>query len=304
MNVFLSILSTVFIFVGVCLLLMSLDRDVRREGTFLVFLCGGLAMLVLGGLVGTYRVVPTQHVGVSRSLITQELSPVQAEGVIRKPFFGTVHTFPASSNYEKCFSFKPALEGSYEVTTDVCFYIDAAGVDWANEIRLTGHLGAEEIFATWRNQTAVGVADVFRSYAPEGLTADPLAADGALNTTMLEWYESRGVPLNRVTLAYWDFTSAEVAAVFDQSIASRRKVNEQEALLEAARIQRSREIYEVETVRLVAEERQGVYDALGLSAKEAIEYQWILLFEQQERVPSTFIVNMSSNPIDPAIITD
>jgi hypothetical protein len=266
--------------------------------------CNGLAVflailtavcLILFGIGMTTRIVPNQYVGVVKGAVSQELRGPFEAGMISKPFLGSVHNFPASTQYQRCEKFTPAIKGSYEIAVDLCFYFDLSQVDWREEINRTGSLNANYIMDTWRNSIVRDVAQPFKVYTPEQLASESGAVEAELFDVVNPWFSERGVPLVALTFPNWTFTSQQVQEAFDNSIVAQRKATEQAALLEAAKIARERQLFEVETQNLVAQEQQKAFEALGLDGDQVIEYLWIQFFEGSDEIPDVFIVG-AGNP--------
>jgi hypothetical protein len=252
---------------------------------------------VLGAWFQTHRIVPTQQVGISKSTFSQELAGLYPSGLAPKPFFGAIYTFPSSSDLERCEQFTPAIKGSYGITVDLCFYYDAGNINWLDEVNDTGFLNANQIMQVWRNSVVGDVAKSVKSFTPEALSDNRSRVEAALFENVSPWFVERGIPLSRVSFKNWDFTSTEVAQAFDASIVSQRKITEQTALLEAAKISREREVYEAETTRLVADLQKQSLNLLGFEGSDAVQYLWIKLMADNDRVPDTVILGRQNTPI-------
>jgi hypothetical protein len=255
-------------------------------------------LLALSGLwVQTHTIVPSQFVGVSRNSVTQELRAPLNPGIVSKPFFGRVYHYPWATSYEQCRTYTPALKGSYGITVNLCFYFNTQGVDWTGEINRTGLFKSEEIFNVWGNSVVSDVARSVKDYTPEELSDNRSAVESAIFENVSQWFAERGVPLLRVSFVNWDFTSPEVAKSFDESIVSQRRITEQTALLEAAKISRERMMYEAETSRMVSEQQKQSLDTLGLEGDAAIEYMWIKLLQDADKVPDVVILGTANQSI-------
>ena len=295
-------LITSFIFLILAVLglvgVVGLLNDREQTGAAVV----GLITVVLFGIhiwFQTHTVVPTQYVGISRNLITQELGAPQHSGIASKPYLGTMHLFPAAGAGEYQTKYIASLDGSYGVWLDLYLYIDYANIDWRKEIELTGQLGANEIVTTWRNSLSVRVANTVNNMTPETLSEQRAVVESAIYNTMNEWFRERGITLVRVSFDDWDFTSEAVAAAFDESIVSQRKITEQIALLEAAKASRERELYEVETAMLVAQQQAEVFETLGLTGDQIVSYAWIQYFKDENVTPNVFTVGTTPIAVTP-----
>lgn len=270
------------------------ERDVK----------GGSILLILGLICGfggfwfqTHTIVPTQHIGVSKDTFSQKLRGHYPSGIMAKPFFSSVYRFPSSSGFERCEQYTPAIKGSYGITLDLCFYYDTGNVDWVTEINRTGSLDANFIMNVWRNSVVGNVAKSVKDYTPEELNDERFAVEQSLYANILPWFSERGVPLSSVSFKNWDFTSAEVGASFDASIVSQRKITEQSALFEAAKISRERELYEAETSRLVAEMQKETLNLLGFEGNDAVQYLWQKSMSEGNKVPDVLILGNSDVPV-------
>lgn len=277
--------------IGLALLLGAVAAVAREENVLAGFLVGIMAVVFIGGIwFQTHRVVSVNHIGISRAMFSQKLrGPLQA-GIVEKPFFGKVFEMPASTNYERCETYTPALKGSYGITLQACFYYNVGQVDWLKEIDRTGQLGAGNIMDVWRNSVVGDVARSVKMYTPEALSEDRSVAEQAIFENVTPWFIERGVPLVSVSFKNWDFTSEAVAAEFDQSIVSQRKIAEQAALFEAAKISREREEYEAETARLVSEKQKAALNLLGLEGAAAVDWLWVKYLTEKDEVPDVLIL--------------
>lgn len=292
-----TFIAIIMFLVGICLIIWAfliLPDSKTNTGVLVI-----LAIFLIGGgwWFQTHRIVSTQYVGVSRATISQELEGLYPAGIMTKPFLGAVYEYPASSNFERCEQYTPAIKGSYGITLDLCFYYDVGNVDWLKEINRTGSLDANYIMGVWRNSIVGDVAKSVKEYTPEALSDNRSEVEQAIFENISPWFSERGISLTRVSLKNWDFTSDEVAKSFDASIVSQRKITEQTALFEAAKISREREKYEAETAKLVAEWQKEALDELGLDGQQAIDYLWIKTFSEQGKTPDVLILGTTNTPI-------
>lgn len=284
--------------VAISLAIWGLSELLDGEGGMAITLFLISVIVAVPGIwMQTHRIVPTQHVGVSRSTFSQELDGLYPAGIMRKPFFGSVHLYPASSDNERCERYTPAIKGSYGITLDLCYYYDAGNVDWLKEINRTGSLKADYIMSVWRNSVVGDVARSVKDYTPEALSDNRAGVELAIFENVLPWFTERGVPLVRVSFKNWDFTSEDVAKSFDNSIVSQRKITEQTALFEAAKISRERELYEAETAKQVAERQKESLNLLGLEGDAAVQYLWIKVLSESNKTPDVLILGGGNVPI-------
>lgn len=265
------------------------ERDNSREFKA-AFAVGTIPLVILCLFLQTRTVVPAQQVGVTRSTFSQELSGELQPGINSKPFIGGLYTFPNSQSTEYCTKYTPSLKGSYGVTLDLCYYIDTTNVDWLQEIDRTGSLDSNAIWMVWRNSVVSAVAEAIKQYTPEQVSENRSLVESRIFENVLPWFTERGIPLVNVSLVDWDFTSETVAATFDESIVSQRRITEQVALLEAAKVSRDRQLYEAETAQIVAQAQEQMLTNLGFTGTEAINYLWITLFKEQETTPDLFVI--------------
>lgn len=254
-----------------------------------------VAFLIVAVWLQTHRIILTQHVGISRNTFSQELDGLHSPGLVSKPFFGSIHLYPASLSYEKCEQYTPAIKGSYGITLDLCFYFDTGNVDWLKEINRTGSLKADDIMNVWRNSVVSDIAKSVKDYTPEALSDDRASVERTIFKNTSPWFFERGIPLMQVSFKNWDFTSPDVAKSFDDSIVSQRKITEQTALLEAAKISRERELYEADTAKQVAIRQKEALTILGLENDAAVQYLWIKSLAENNKMPDILILGTTSN---------
>lgn len=295
-----SVGAVILFIIGVALIVGGFaaaadDKDARIIGAIGVLI--GIALIVSGQWLQTHRIVNTQHVGVTRNSFSQELAGPYQSGLVKKPFFGSVYEYPSSSNYQRCEKFTPAIKGSYGVTLNLCFYYDTGNVNWLKEVNAVGSLDANTIMGTWRNSVVGEVAKSVKDYTPEALSNDRATVAASIFENVSPWFVARGVPLNSISFENWDFTSEEVAKTFDASIVSQRKITEQSALLEAAKISREREKFEAETAKIVAEQQKQALNELGLSGDAVVQYLWIKLLSEQGKAPDVLILGSGNVPV-------
>lgn len=286
-----TILAIILFVIGFALLAVAIFAFLDRENVFAGFLVGIMIIVFIGGAwFQTHRIVSVNHVGISRAMFSQELrGPLQA-GIVEKPFFGKVFEFPSSTNYERCETYTPALKGSYGITLQACFYYNVGQVNWLKEIDRTGQLSADNIMDVWRNSVVGDVAKSVKMYTPEALSDDRSVAEQAIFENVTPWFNERGVGLVSLSFKNWDFTSEAVASAFDESIVTQRKIAEQAALLQAAKISREREEYEAETARLVSEKQKEALNLLGLKGDAAVDYLWIKYLTEKDETPDVLIL--------------
>jgi hypothetical protein len=294
-----GIASFVFFFLVFCAVVMAFVMFNRDEkGVSIGSIVAAVVFLIAGIWFQTHRIVPTQYVGVSRNSISQKLDGLYPSGIMKKPFLSTIYYFPASSRFQKCEVYTPAIKGGYGVDLNLCFYIDASKVDWLAEINKTGSLNANVIMETWRTGVVEEVAQSVRSYMPEQLNENRGAVGDSIFKNVEPWFANRGIPLVATEFSNWDFSSEEVGKAFDASIVSQTKVSEQNALLEAAKVSRQRQMYEAETGVAVAEKNMDALKALGLNTPESIiDYLWLDWLGRAEKVPNTIILQTGEDKV-------
>lgn len=282
-----GVLWILFAIAFVAVIWAILDGD---NGTR-VFVGVVAVVLLFGALYAqTHTIVPTQSVGISRNSLSQELSQELPPGLQSKPFFGRIYTFPSSTATEYCTQYNPSLKGSYGVNVDLCYYINTENVNWRNEVESTGSLDSNFIWNVWRNSVVSRVAEAIKTYTPEQVSENRDVVEAKIFENVTPWFNDRGVTVSTVSLVNWDFTSDTVAATFDESIVSQRKITEQAALLEAAKLSRERQLYESDTALQVALAQQEMLNNLGFVGQDAINYLWITLYKEQETAPNMVIV--------------
>ena len=269
------------------------------------------AFLFVGGYwMQTHRVIKANNVGIARNTLTQEFTDIQQAGLINKPFFGQVYSFPASTDYELCERYFPPIEGSYEIYMDVCPYLNLSEVDWLAEIEKTGSFDSDVIMGVWKKGITVDVALVVTDKSPEDMNEKVAQIEAALYENTKSWYEARGIVSNRVVFAYWDFSSEEVGAEYDKSILIRREVTNQDALLEIAQKERILDLYKadterqvslfnIETLQLISTEQLVAADNAGIRDEDLLEWLWMNYFRDSGTAPDYMI--LGGNNSEPAI---
>ena len=149
--------AVVLFIVAAILAIRAIFSLAKGDKIFTVALAiASLLLIASAWWTQTHRIINTQYVGVTRSTFNQELDGLYQAGLVAKPFFGGVFEYPASSNFERCEQFTPAIKGSYGITLDLCLYYDTGNVDWMKEINRTGSLDANQIMSVWRNGIVKG----------------------------------------------------------------------------------------------------------------------------------------------------
>ncbi len=290
------VLSIIAFVVALLLLGFAIAEAANKEHVLSGVLVGAATLVLFLGIgFQVLRVIPTQYVGITRSSVTQELAGPYEEGVVLKPFFGTVYHYPASKEFEACYGYNPAIRGSYGIKVNLCHYFNVREVDWLKEINTTGKLDASSIMSTWRNSTVRRVADVFKGYSPELLSQNSPKVEQDLFERLSPWYAERGITLVRVSFANWEFASEQVAKDFDASITKQRRIAEEQSLAEAAKIARQRQLYEAETQLQVAEKQRAALDELGINDDDVVQYMWMKAMTEADKVPDVLILGSSDN---------
>ena len=292
-----TIVALVLLFVAVIGIAAGVASFPRNKTRGVLFVVGGVVALFASFWFATHWIVPTQHVGVMRNSITQELTGPYQSGIASKPILATGYKFPAPTDYQRCEKYTPSIKGSYGITLDLCFYYDAGQIDWVREIERTSLLDADSIMNVWRNSVVSAVAESVKNYTPETLSDSREVVESALYKNVDPWFEARGIPLVALSYTDWDFTSPTVANAFDESIVSQRKIAEQEALYQAAQKSRTRETYEAQTSLLVAQKQREALDALGFTGSDAVNFLWIKLMTDAGKVPNTVILGADGNQV-------
>ena len=277
---------------------LFIQNDIESKNAWIGFAVTIVLLFAGGFWFQTHRIVPTQYVGVSKNSITQELDGLYSSGIMKKPLLSSIYYFPASSRFQKCETYTPAIKGGYGVNIDLCFYIDASKVDWISEINKTGSLDANVIMETWRTGVVEEVAQSVKQYMPEQLNENRDLVGFSIYKNVEPWFADRGITLVATEFSNWDFSSEEVGRAFDASIVSQTKVSEQNALLEASKVSRQRQMYEAETGVAVAQKNQEALKALGLNTPESIiDYLWLDWLGRAEKVPNTIILQTGEDKV-------
>lgn len=250
-------------------------------GTVFFFL--GIVFCIWGFFFSmTHRVVPVNERGIVYDATTGSIvGEPRGSGLTSIPFFGSrIVTFPASINYQACQDFTPSVKGGYEVKLTTCFYIDASQVDWVLQFKRYNQFEVAKILEIWRNQVAPNVAGAMKEYTPQQLTYERDTISQVILKSVKPWFDKEGIPVNSVSLVNWDFTNKDVSAAFDQTILANTKQAQEQALFDASKVKRDRELFEADTrvqvANRVATGQKDAMQVLGIKSEEGV-LQWFML---------------------------
>lgn len=264
---------------GVVCLIWAVNRLYRSDTLFAAVAGVGMVMFGLLFLHAATNVVvgPNDRAVVVESTTGQVIGDVRTPGLTGVPLFGPqVITFPGAQNLEVCNDFTPSVKGGYGVKLTTCFYFNAGSVDWVTQFKRYNRYSFDALKAAWFNQLSPLVAEVVKNVTPQQLTAERGSVAELMLSTMQPWFKKEGILVNSMSLPNWDFSNADVARVFDQTIVAQTAQAQEQAKFDAAQITRKTELYVVETQQLVAAEQWKALNALGITT-EAGRLEWVKL---------------------------
>jgi hypothetical protein len=215
----------------------------------------------------THRVVPPNQRWLIVNTATGTVQgEIRQSGLITKPFWlYKIMNYPGASEQPFCLDFYPGLQEGYEVLAHICGTYDAANLDWAQQYRLHNFTGEKAMIDFWSNQAKDPVRSVFHNITYVQINTDPVTVSTSVGQKFSEWLTTQGVTSKNVTLSNWNLTSKLVQDQVDQaSAASFQKTVEQQKL-EAAKVSRERQLYEIETANQVLSARGKELETLFMS---------------------------------------
>jgi hypothetical protein len=214
----------------------------------------------------THRVVPINERWVIINKIKAKVDGgVRGSGITQKPLLGTeILKFPGAKEQPFCVDYTPALKEGYEITTHVCGVYDASDLDWVQIYAQYNFTEEAQMLNYWASQSKELVSSALKEVNYTKITTDRAAVANEIRDSLTPWFSEFGVNVSRIQLSNWDFTSAEVRLQVDQASAASMKSTVETQLLEAAKIARKRQLFEVETANQILEKR-------GLGLKELME---------------------------------
>lgn len=234
------------------------------------------------GYSSTHRVVPVNERWVIINTIKAEVEGgVRNSGLTTKPAVAyDILRFPGAKEQPFCIKYTPALKEGYEIFTDICGNYDASSLDWQQVYERYNIRNEEQLLAYWLNQSKESVSQAFKDVDYTKLSTDRPAVSNEIRSNLTPWFDNFGVNVSNLKLTNWDFTSEQVKSQVDKASAASMQKTVENQLLEAAKIARERQLFEVETANLILEQRgsglQELIESLGItddSAKALIASQ-------------------------------
>lgn len=268
-----------FFVLGLVALGITIRLVVSDESTIRWFSLISLALTVLfffgWHYSATHRVVPINERWVIINKIKAEVEDgVKGSGITQKPILGyKILKFPGAKEQPFCVDYTPALKEGYEITTHICGVYDASNLDWSELYTQYNFIEEQQMLNYWANQSKELVSLALKEVNYTTITTDRAGVATDIRDSLLPWFSEFGVDVSRIQLSNWDFTSAEVRLEVDRASAASMKSTVETQLLEAAKIARSRQLYEVETANQILEKRglglEKLMESLGITDDNA-----------------------------------
>ena len=254
-------------------LLVSDDKSVRLFA--LIPLAFGILFAFGWHYSATHRVVPINERWVVINKIKAKVDGgVRKSGITQKPLLGTkILKFPGAKEQPFCVDYTPALKEGYEISTHICGVYDASNLDWVKIYTQYNFSEEAQMLSYWANQSKELVSLALKEVNYTKITTDRAGVATEIRDALLPWFTDFGVDVSRIQLSNWDFTSAEVRLEVDRASAASMKSTVESQLLEAAKIARKRQLYEVETANQILEKRgsglEELMESLGITEDSA-----------------------------------
>lgn len=212
----------------------------------------------------THRVVPINERWVITNKIKARIDgSVRSSGLTTKPLLGTkIIKFPGAREQPFCIRYTPALKEGYEIFVDVCGNYNAAGLDWVEVYSEYNFTEEEQMLEYWANQSKEVVSLALQEVNYSKITKERPAVSTKIREQLNPWFDQFGVSVSNIKMSNWDFTSEEVKKQVDAASAASMRTTVESQLLEAAKIARERQQYEVETANLILDDRANGLEAL------------------------------------------
>ena len=282
-NIWFATLFFVLVLVSLGITIHLVVSDERTVRWFSLF---PLALAVLFAFgwhySATHRVVPINERWVVVNKFKAEVEGgVRKSGITGKPLLGTkILKYPGAREQPFCIDYTPALKEGYEISTKICGVYDASDLNWVKLYSQYNFVEEVQMLDYWANQSKELVSLALKEVNYTKISTDRAGVSSDIRDTLLPWFSDFGVDVSRLQLTNWDFTSAEVRLEVDRASAASMRSTVETQLLEAAKIARERQLFEVETANLILAERglglQDLIDSLGIeddSAKATIATQ-------------------------------
>lgn len=229
----------------------------------------------------THRVVPANQRWVVINTLKGEVQGgVRKSGITKMPLIRDIHKYPGAQEQLFCIQYTPALKEGYEIAVDVCGTYDSSVLDWEQMYKAYNFTEEEQLLAHWANQSKEVVRTVFVDVDYSKLTTEIPEVSNQIREKLNFWFQDWGVSVSNVVLKNWDFTSEQVKLQVDKASSASMQKTIESQLLEAAKLARERQLYQVETSNLILKKRglglQDFIESLGIkddSAKAQIATQ-------------------------------
>ncbi len=271
----------------------------------------GIALLALfySGIT-TYVIEPNQVLLVidkttSNAGGTPKTTLYKSPGAVGVPFPGTYRAeyYPSNSNYQFIRDFNAAANDGTCVTIKVNFVLNAGNVSWDREFaKRNGN--KDQILEAWTNELASLVKNSVQPYTIRQFTNQRDDVSEAIGTGTSSWFSTNGLPAvaqNNISLLNWDFCNPEISKAYDQALLAQTQVQQAEARLAAAEVDRQTELYKVDTQSQVTEKvaqlNRHACDVMGLGTQDAC-IQYLLTTSQQI---SNLVVSTGGSNVDVAV---
>lgn len=262
--VWIAFIIGAILFVITLYLLFNEDADATsRVGAIIT----GLLCVVVGlaWFYGTtHRVVPINERWVIVNTANGTIEgQTRSSGITTKPFLMySIKRYPGVAQQPFCLDYTPALKEGYEITTHVCGTYDASTINWSQMYTRYNFNSEEAMIKYWSNQSKELVSAALLNADYTTIVTNRSEVSKAIRDSLAPWFSEFGVSVSNLQLTNWDFTSPDVRAQVDAASAASMKKTVESQLLEAAKIARERQLYEVQTANLVLAERGNGLEAL------------------------------------------
>jgi hypothetical protein len=270
---------------------------------------GVLAILLgIGWFYGTtHRVVPPNQRWLIINTATGKIEgATRTSGITRKPFvLYQINAYPGAIQQPFCLDYTPALQEGYEIFVHICGVYDASKLDWAVQFTEHNFVNEEQMLSYWTDQTKENVSSSLKDVNYTQIVTDRASVSAKIRENLLPWFSDINVSVSNIQLSNWDFTNADIKTYVNQASAASMKATVEKQLLEAAKIARERQLYEVETANLVLLERgkglQTLFESLEITddsskAYLASQMTWYT-YAQNPPTGTQIILGIGGNPI-------
>lgn len=295
---------------GVIGLLLVASEDRARGKAISGLFCWVLTVVCIFGFVfsATHGVIGVNKRAVVVSWATGSIvNETRSPGLTSLPFAtGRILIFNGGTSEQVCYDFTPSVLGGYEVRMKTCFLLNLRAVDWVAQYSKYA-TGYGDTVAIWGNQLAQYVAVAVKEYRPQDLTAKRDEVTDKIKTSTAPWLENEGIPVAGVALANWDFSNAQVAKAYDDTVIAQTRVMVAQADYNAAVTQRDVDTFRADTANMVLASRTtALLDAvkrLGITSDQAkVDYltlQWLAGVSPSDL--RSIILNMGTEQVQPAV---